>query len=60
LQLSQTFIGIGAEIGVLLLLFMLGIEYTGEQLKQNLKSGLPAGALDFAVNFPPWLIAGAS
>lgn len=58
LQLSQTFIGTGAEIGVLLLLFMLGLEYTGEQLKQNLKGGLPAGALDFALNFPPGLIAG--
>jgi len=58
LQLSQTFIGTGAEIGVLLLLFMLGLEYTGKQLKQNLKSGLPAGALDFALNFPPGLIAG--
>src|SRR5438105_7698456 len=37
---------------------MLGLEYTGEQLKQNLKSGLPAGALDFALNFPPGPIAG--
>src|SRR6266513_334773 len=46
LDVSQSFIRIGAEIGVLLLLFMLGLEYTGEELKQNLRSGLPGGFAD--------------
>jgi CPA2 family monovalent cation:H+ antiporter-2 len=58
LNLSEEFIHVGAEIGVLLLLFMLGLEYTGEQLKTNLRKGLPAGAADLLLNFPPGLIAG--
>jgi len=57
-NLSSNFIHIGAEIGVLLLLFMLGLEYTGEDLKNNLRAGLPSGLVDFALNFPPGLIAG--
>ena len=58
LHLSEDFIRIGAEIGVLLLLFMLGLEYTGRELKENLRSGLPAGVADFLLNFAPGLIAG--
>src|SRR3979411_1519297 len=53
LNVSAGSIHIGAEIGVLLLLFMLGLEYTGEELKENLRVGLPAGAVDLALNFPP-------
>ncbi|QNI34858.1 cation:proton antiporter [Alloacidobacterium dinghuense] len=58
LNLSKEFTSTGAEIGVLLLLFMLGLEYSGEQLRQNLRKGLAAGALDFVLNFAPGLIAG--
>jgi predicted Kef-type K+ transport protein len=58
LDVSEDFIRVGAEIGVLLLLFMLGLEYTGEELKRNLRLGLPAGVLDFALNFPPGVITG--
>ena len=58
LHVSQDFIHVGAEIGVLLLLFMLGLEYTGEELKANLQTGLPSGVVDFALNFPPGLITG--
>jgi K+:H+ antiporter subunit KhtU len=58
LNLSKDFIELGAEIGVLLLLFMLGLEYSGEQLKQTLLNGFSLGALDFVLNFPPGLIAG--
>lgn len=58
LQLSHDFVHIAAEIGVLLLLFMLGLEYTGEELSANLQSGLPAGVLDFTLNFPPGLVVG--
>src|SRR5580658_10811202 len=46
LPLSQDFIGTGAEIGVLLLLFMLGLECNGEELMGNLRFGLPAGGAD--------------
>jgi len=58
LQFSEEFVHVGAEIGVVLLLFMLGLEYTGEELAANLRSGLPAGLMDFALNFPPGLLVG--
>ena len=58
LYLSKGFIEIGAEIGVLLLLFMLGLEYSGEELKHNLRGGILGGALDILLNFPPGFIAG--
>jgi CPA2 family monovalent cation:H+ antiporter-2 len=58
LRLTKGFIQIGAEVGVLLLLFMLGLEYSGEQLKRNLRRDLPAGAIDALLNFPPGFIAG--
>src|SRR5215471_2323711 len=51
LNLSKGFIQWGAEIGVLLLLFMLGLEYSGEELKQTLKSSFALGAVDLALNF---------
>jgi len=58
LKLSQNFISLGAEIGVLLLLFMLGLEYSPTELKKNLRAGLPAGLIDILFNFPPGVIAG--
>jgi len=58
LNVSENFTRIGAEIGVLLLLFMLGLEYSGEDLKKNLQTGLASGLVDFALNFPPGLITG--
>ena len=58
LDLSRAFIQSGADLGVLLLLFMLGLEYTGEQLKQNLRSGFTPGLVDLVLNFPPGLITG--
>ncbi len=58
LQMSGEFVHVGADIGVLLLLFMLGLEYTGEELKQNLHTGIPAGIADLLLNFPPGLVAG--
>ena len=58
LQLSQNFIGMGAKIGVLLLLFMLGLECNGEELMKNLRFGLPAGGADFVLNFTPGLTMG--
>ena len=58
LKVSSEFIHVGAEIGVLLLLFMLGLEYTGEELKDNLRRGAGAGVIDLLLNFPPGFIAG--
>ena len=58
LSLSENFVHVGAEIGVLMLLFMLGLEYTGDELKKSLRLGVAAGVIDFALNFTPGLVAG--
>jgi CPA2 family monovalent cation:H+ antiporter-2 len=58
LRLSESFVRTGAEIGVLLLLFMLGLEYTGGELKESLRLGFVAGVVDFVLNFTPGLVAG--
>jgi CPA2 family monovalent cation:H+ antiporter-2 len=58
LRFSEEFVHIGAEIGVILLLFMLGLEYSGAELRAGLRTGLPAGAADFLLNFPPGLLMG--
>lgn len=55
---DEAFIEIGAEIGVILLLFMLGLEYTGDELKENLRIGLPAGGVDLVLNLTPGVAAG--
>lgn len=60
LELSQDFIRLGAEIGVLLLLFMLGLEYTPAELTSNLRDGLPAGIADFVLNFTPGVLTGVA
>ena len=39
LNLTKDFIQLGAEIGVLLLLFMLGLEYSGEHLTHEPAQG---------------------
>lgn len=57
LSFSTDFIHVGSEIGILLLLFMLGLEYTGSELISNLRSTLPAGFLDFLLNFLPGFVA---
>jgi CPA2 family monovalent cation:H+ antiporter-2 len=58
LRFSEEVVHVGGEIGVVLLLFMLGLEYSGDELRTNLKKGLPSGCVDFALNFPPGVAAG--
>lgn len=58
LDVSEHFIKIGADIGVLLLLFMLGLEYTGQELREGMRKGFMAGVVDLALNFPPGFLAG--
>lgn len=58
LDLSESFVGVGAELGVLLLLFMLGLEYTGDELRSSLSVGWPSGLLDAALNFTPGVVTG--
>lgn len=57
-SVSESFIGTAAEIGVILLLFMLGLEYTGEELSVGLRRGFKAGIVDAVLNFSPGLICG--
>ncbi|MFI7016577.1 cation:proton antiporter [Streptomyces sp. NPDC050164] len=50
---SEDFVAIGAEIGVILLLLMLGLEYTATDLVSNLKTHYPAGIVDAVLNALP-------
>ncbi|MEU0247699.1 cation:proton antiporter [Streptomyces sp. NPDC006235] len=50
---SEDFVAIGAEIGVILLLLMLGLEYTATDLVSNLKTHYPAGVVDALLNALP-------
>ncbi len=57
-DVSETFISLAAEIGVLLLLFTLGLEYSDVELRAGLRTGLPPGALDMVLNAAPGLLMG--
>jgi len=58
LNLTKGFIQLGAELGVLLLLFMLGLEYSGENLTRSLRKGISGAGIDLLLNFPPGFLAG--
>jgi monovalent cation:H+ antiporter-2, CPA2 family len=58
ISFSEGFIEVGSEIGVILLLFMLGLEYTADELTASLRTGAPSGVVDLVLNFPPGFIAG--
>jgi CPA2 family monovalent cation:H+ antiporter-2 len=53
LSASEEFTETGAEIGVILLLLTLGLEYTASELVTSLKTHYRAGAVDFALNALP-------
>ncbi|GAB3853675.1 cation:proton antiporter [Micromonospora andamanensis] len=53
LNAGEEFFAIGAEIGVILLLLMLGLEYSADELIGNLRSAAPAGLLDAVLNALP-------
>jgi CPA2 family monovalent cation:H+ antiporter-2 len=58
LDVSEDFIALTAEIGVLLLLLTLGLEYSAAELQEGLRTGLGIGALDALVNFVPGFLLG--
>ncbi len=58
LDVSSDFISLTAHIGVLLLLLALGLEYTGDELRNGLRTGAPAGVADALLNFAPGLACG--
>jgi CPA2 family monovalent cation:H+ antiporter-2 len=47
---TEDFVSLAAEIGVLLLLFTLGLEYSDEELRHGLKTGVPPGLVDMVLN----------
>lgn len=53
LDVTLEFFEIAAEIGVLLLLFALGLEYSESELRSGLKSGLKPGVVDMMLNALP-------
>jgi CPA2 family monovalent cation:H+ antiporter-2 len=57
LHTVEGFIEVGAEIGVVLLLLMLGLEYTASELVESLRTQYPAGIVDFVLNTVPGAIA---
>jgi CPA2 family monovalent cation:H+ antiporter-2 len=54
---SEQFIATGAEIGVILLLFALGLEYSAPELVGVLRHSAPAGAADAVLNAAPGVAA---
>lgn len=57
-EIAEEFIAAGAEIGVILLLFMLGLEYTGSELREAMQQNFKSGLLDIALNFTPGFLFG--
>ena len=55
---ARGFIESGAQIGVILLLLLLGLEYSGEELVGALRSNSHSGAVDLVLNFTPGLLVG--
>ena len=58
LDISEEFVETGAELGVILLLLMLGLEYSGRELTDNLRQAAPVGLADLVLNFTPGYLAG--
>lgn len=55
---TRDFVQLCAELGVILLLFMIGLEYSGSELTSALRTGLPSGIVDIVLNFTPGLVFG--
>ncbi|WP_067802704.1 cation:proton antiporter [Actinomadura formosensis] len=57
LTTSEDFVSVGAEVGVILLLFSLGLEYTAGELVGTLRTSAPVGLADLALNAAPGVAA---
>ena len=58
LDVSADFVSLAAEIGVLLLLFSLGLEYSDTELRHGLRTGVPPGTMDMVLNAGPGFLVG--
>lgn len=55
---SEPFVSAGAQLGVVLLLLMLGLEYTGTELVASLRSNMRIGMVGFLSTVVPGTIVG--
>ena len=55
---STSFIRIGADLGVVMLLLLLGLEYTPNDLLSGVRSNWIAGVVDVVANLGPGIAAG--
>lgn len=55
---GEDFLALSGQIGVLLLLFALGLEYTADELRHGLRTGTGSGLIDAVANFVPGFVAG--
>jgi CPA2 family monovalent cation:H+ antiporter-2 len=58
LTASLEFVEVAAEIGVVLLLLVLGLEFTSSELVASLRRHSPTGVVDLVLNATPGLVAG--
>ena len=57
-EVAGTFIEAGAEVGVVLLLLMLGLEYAPDELTAGLRSGGVLAVVDVVANATPGVVTG--
>lgn len=55
---TEPFVEASADLGLILLLFLLGLEYSAAELTATLRSSFRAGLLDLALNGLPGAVAG--
>jgi CPA2 family monovalent cation:H+ antiporter-2 len=58
LTATDEFLEIGSQIGIVLLLLLLGLEYTPDELVGSLRSSARAGAVDLVLNATPGVVMG--
>ena len=58
LDVSREFIDAGAELGAILLLFLLGVEYSVGELTAGVRRAHASGTVDLVLNFVPGFVAG--
>jgi CPA2 family monovalent cation:H+ antiporter-2 len=56
LSASEDFVRVAADIGVILLLVMLGLEYSASELRASLRTQAPIGVLDGLLNAVPGVL----
>ena len=58
LSLSEEFLNTGAQIGAIMLLLLLGLEYSAYDLAKSFKERKSAGIIDFFANATPGFVIG--